>query len=80
MAFGEARGFMSMEIKTKIRRSRNVIADYFFKKKGSTSPSSEGSTNCCLHANLKLKLQYANLKWKLQYDFGFWTRGLMLVG
>ena len=53
MAFGEARGFMSMEIK--IRRSQNVIADYFFKKV-LQAPQVRGlqiAANYCLNVELK---------------------------
>ena len=50
MAFGEARGFLSIEIK--MERSQIVFADYYFFKKVPASPSSEGSTNCCLDIKL----------------------------
>ena len=65
MAFGEARGFLSMEIK--MERSRIVFADYYFFKKIPASPSSEGSANYCL-------------RMELTYAFGSWTLRLMLVG
>ena len=68
MAFGEARGFLSMEIK--MERSRIVFADYYFFKKVLQAPQVRG---------LKIAANYC-LRMELTYAFGSWTLRLMLVG